>query len=164
MAISMATATLSNMGMMKNPVIDQKTNLLSEDFLNAIAVSLVDSERGYSLMSCGQQSTILDPEQEENFGNPNILDASQYSFLKNEKETSTNSFPNCNDPFYQLDSPPTSQYVKKFDQILDREKRPDIIKISSHMSQINFIPSKESQKLKYFNSTEARIQNKWSQS
>ena len=156
MSISIAAATLSNLGILQNQVIGQKTNVLSENFLNGIGVSIIDSERGHSLMSQAPQETILDPEQEENFGNPNIMNSKQYSFLKNENVSAIGSFPNTADPFYQLDSTLTTTQAAVFSKNLKIQKKPDIIKVASHMSQVNFITEKNSKKLKYFNSIEAR--------
>ena len=156
MSISMATAALSNMGMLQHQVTSQKTNILSENFLNAIGVSVIDSERGFSIAYDESSVTILDPEQEENFGNPNILDSKQYSFLKNENVSAIESFPNVADPFYQLDSTLTTTQAAVFSKDLNIQKKPDIIKISSHMSQVNLITKKHSKILKYFNSPATR--------
>ena len=160
MNISLATAALSNMGILQNQTINQKTNVLSENFLSAIGVSIVDSERGFSLMSHRPQETILDPEQEENFGNPNIMDSKQYAFLRNENIQAIESFPNSADPFYQLDSALTTTQAAVFYRNLNIQKNQDIIKVSSHVSQVNLINIKDSKKLKYFNSLESRIQQR----
>ena len=161
--ISTGIAILTNTSVIPTPIYSQKTLNWSDIYLNGIGISVLDSDRGHTLLSNPESAensdaSITDKNQINEYNNPNILNSNDYNFIQNENITMENSFQNLNDPFYELDSSTDQYYQSQQEKYMKKTTRADTIIFSAHMSLINIHPHKVPQKkLKYFDSREASI-------
>ena len=161
--ISTGIAILTNTYVIPKPIYSQKTKNWSEIYLNGIGISVIDSDRGHTLLSNPESSensgaALIDKDQINKYNNPNILNSDDYNFIQNENISMENSFQNLNDPFYELDSGVSEYYQFQQEKNKTKTMKADTIIFGSHMSLINIHPHKLPQKkLKYFNNREAAI-------
>lgn len=159
--LDVGIATLTNASLLSPVYTSQKTNNISEIFLNAIGISAIESERGYTLLSNPESAenlnkTVVDYEKEDKYNNPNILDNDEYNFLKSENITIEYSFPNENDPFYVLDNSTSVYHSRRYEKELKKAQKSDLINIGSQMTLINLYNKDPLKKLKYFDGLEVR--------
>jgi len=161
--MSTGIAILANTNVIPTPIYSQKTLNWSDIYLNGIGISVLDSDRGHTLLSNPESAensgtSITNKNQINEYNNPNILDSDDYNFIQNENISMENSFQNLNDPFYELDSGISEYYQFQQQKYMKKAMKADTIIFGSHMSLINIHPHKAPQKkLKYFNNREASI-------
>ena len=155
-SLSVGMAALENSNIIPPEPTGMKTNDLSNVFLNAIGVSVIESERGFTLQSNPESSentekTIIDFDKEDRYNNPNIMDNDLYDFLQNENILLVESFPNKNDPFYSIDQSVGIFKQKTRERIIKRATKPDLLHIGKGMTQLNLSSRIPYKRLKYFN-------------
>ena len=161
--ISTGIAILANTSVIPTPIYSQKTLNWSDVYLNGIGISVLDSQRGYTLLSNPESAensgaSITNKNQINEYNNPNILNSDDYSFIQNENISMENSFQNLNDPFYELDSGINEYHQLQQQKYVKKTMKADTIIFGAHMSLINIHPHKVPQKkLKYFNTRAAAI-------
>ena len=161
--ISIGTAVLTNNNIIPEPIYSQKTKNWAEIYLNGIGISVLESDRGHTLLSNpqGAENTgaaLIDKNQINEYKNPNILNSDDYIFIQNENISMENSFKNLNDPFYELDSGVSEYYRRQQEKNKTKTTKGDTIIFASHMSVINISPDKAPEKkLKHFNNRAAVV-------
>ena len=113
--ITSANSTLEAQGTLVRPNNQVSLNDQAIAILSTLNCTIEGETKEFSIIATQTDTEVIE--------NPNILNATQYAILQNKTIDATYSFPNPNDPFFELDAGLPHQVQAQRDTI--KAKAPD---------------------------------------